>query len=124
MKKIKICEATDNQLNWLVARCLGHRPALFILEQTVKLAVEHHYSTDWSLGGPIIASNDMEFDFECLDAFGSYIECGPRDVYRAKFQSEDANMPTCAKGSTHLVAAIRAFVVSKLGYEAEVPEGV
>jgi hypothetical protein len=102
--KIKVSEAEGEVLNWLVARALGKRPSLFILQQTGKLASEHNYSTDWALGGPII-------EREKISIFQT------EGICNACFIGEKS-----VNGPTPLIAAMRCYVVSKLGDEVEVPE--
>lgn len=67
-------------------------------------------STDWAQGGPII-------DRESISIY--------RDEYRdasGRWKGYGATMPrssggACGSGSTHLIAAMRAFVASKFGDE-------
>lgn len=121
--KIKVSEASSVQLDWMVAKCEGEPYSAVPTTNGIGMDFPAtNYSTDWAQGGPIIEKVHMEFDFECIDAFGRHIACAPEDVYRAKCQPDDAMMPTCAKGPTHLIAAMRCYVASKLGDEVEVPD--
>lgn len=113
--KIKTSTLTGAALDWAVhvaifGSCEGYSP--------------NEYHKDWAQGGPIIERELMEFDFECRDSFGRPIECAPTDTYRAKCQADEANMSTCAKGPTHLIAAMRCYVASKLGDEIEIPDEI
>lgn len=117
--KIKVSEAKGNALNWLVAVCEEKRPSLFIFQQTGKLAREHHYSTDWSQGGPII-------EREISKLFKNM--CG---TYTAQIRHEENHSEVLRKilvgytncaGPTPLIAAMRCYVASKLGEEVEIPD--
>lgn len=74
-------------------------------------------STDWSIGGPIIERERITL----IPADGpGHFDAQPVDGLRWL-----ARMPLASvneKGDTALIAAMRAFVASKLGYEVEVPE--
>lgn len=62
-------------------------------------------STDWAQGGPIIDQERLEFDFrEDEQDYACF------DGYRT------------ATGPTHLIAAMRCYVASKLGDEVDVPD--
>ena len=114
--KIKTSELNRAALDWAVAVCehnVGWEP---------EGEDRDYYSTDWAQGGPIIERAGMEFSSELCDDSGRYIRCDPEDIYLAKCQIEDAMAPTCAWGPTHLIAAMRCYVASKLGAEVEVPE--
>ena len=64
-----------------------------------------HYSTDWSQGGPIIEKEKIaiDWDYDCWNA-------------------STANWPAYYSASTPLIAAMRCYVASKLGYTVEIPE--
>ncbi len=110
MTKINTADAKDAALDWLVAKCLGKNPSLFIFQQTGALAREHNYSTDWSQGGPIIERE------------GISIQCRVQPYERcANLQNEDGKV-FWADGPTLLIAAMRCFIQSKLGDTVEVPE--
>lgn len=62
-------------------------------------------SRNWETGGPIIEREHLEFDFrEDTQDYACF------DGYRA------------ATGPTHLIAAMRCYVASKLGEEIDIPE--
>jgi len=136
MKKINVAETTNAQLDWLVAVALGHNvklrnwkditDALDPVEDADIIAFhkEHNtirvsakqtpgsgwftnptYTTNWPLMGPIIDRECMEFDYdEAEQAYHAY------------------NGIHAGKGKTHLIAAARCYVASKLGEVVEVPE--
>lgn len=68
------------------------------------------FSTDWQHGGPIIESEIAELEWD------RYV-----GDWRAIHRSHAPERPSSAHGSTALIAAMRAFVVSKLGPEIELP---
>ena len=61
-------------------------------------------STDWAQGGPIIEREQMEFD---------------RDEDTQLYSAYDGVHG--GVGQTHLIAAMRCYVSSKLGDEVEIP---
>lgn len=69
---------------------------------------EFHYSTVWAQGGPIIEREKI----------GSLHEA--RGVWSASTKWEDP--AKVFYGKTKLIAAMRCYVVSKLGDEVEIPE--
>lgn len=108
--KVKVSEATRIQLDWLVARALGKRPSLSILQRTGRLAKKHDYTTNWAQGGPIIEREGMHLD-------GPSRSVGDKTWYATHPASRAVE-----SGPTILVAGLRAFVVSRMGREVEVPE--
>jgi hypothetical protein len=114
--KIKTSEATELQLDWLVAKCEGHESRCpWLLEKEGYAYWQSYenawgnplpkYSTKWAQGGPIIDRERTEFDFnEDTQMFHAYdgLQSGT--------------------GPTHLIAAMRCYVASKLGDEVEVPD--
>ena len=127
MKTIKVAEATELQLDWLVAKCEDlklHRNAL--LDGQVKEGwwVSGYYmdpnnwiplsllnfSTDWAQGGPII-------DRELIDL----LHVRQNDLSIA-WDATFGNDEVVESGPTALIAAMRCYVASKLGDTAEVPE--
>lgn len=118
MKKIQVSTATNNQLNWLVAKCEGAASIRFdgefwrvLISEPAFLDYEEFlgnldYTTDWSQMGPIIEREGISF----YKANGSKWWAHP---YGGEYNAE---------GPTSLMAAARCYVVSKLGEEVEVPE--
>jgi hypothetical protein len=103
---MKTSELTGAALDWAVAKCEeanigdGYYTGIVLRDGDSKYAP----STDWSLGGPIIERERTEFDFnEDTQMFHAY-----DGVYSGI-------------GHTHLIAAMRCYVVSKLGDEVEIP---
>jgi hypothetical protein len=95
---MKTIELTGIALDWAVAKCEGsayHGPAWT------------KYSTDWAQGGPIIEREDI-----CINRDDSSREWSAHrvgDEFGAYW------------GPTPLIAAMRAYVSSKLGKHVAVP---
>lgn len=123
--KIRTNELIDVALDWAVAKCKGildpvhgeSQPrVVFYSDQwnrymrlnpppQVYYSDRYEPSTDWAQGGPIIDQERLEFDFredeQDYACFGGY---------------------RTATGPTHLIAAMRCYVASKLGDEVDVPD--
>jgi len=66
-------------------------------------------STNWAQGGPIIEREGI--------ALQRWLECGwLADTWNFKFATGHS------QGPTPLIAAMRCYVASKLGFEIEIPE--
>lgn len=109
--KIKVSEATNLQIDWLVAKCEAQRGEeskgpdwLAWLVPAPSMIPHYHPSTDWAQGGPII-------DRESIGLMPS----------RTAYYERDGGT-YYSYGPTPLIAAMRCFVASKLGDEVEVPE--
>lgn len=118
--KIKVSEASGPVLDWMVEFAMladrvpntSQRASIASRNRRVS---EVGYSTDWSAGGPIIEREEIgtERRAPCMkgeewEASGSITAKGAGYRY--------------AVGPTPLIAAMRCYVVSKLGDEVEVPE--
>ncbi|HAH86050.1 MAG TPA: hypothetical protein DCL60_01610 [Armatimonadetes bacterium] len=112
-KTIKVSEATNTQLDWLVAKCENGNPELY--GGTVHIAgPRSHFepTTDWSQMGPII-------EREKIDLLGS----ATKNAWVASAaRSKLVGWRLLAEGPTSLIAAARCYVASKLGETVEVPE--
>jgi hypothetical protein len=108
--KVKVSEASGSVLDWMVTQVEGHKPHHYAYCKKV-VAVEggmfpFNYSTDWAQGGPIIEREGISW------------HCGNKTSWHAYAYGSAENI----SGPTPLVAAMRCYVASKLGVEAEVPE--
>ena len=109
MKSIRVSEATQLQLDWLVAKCLGERedetldPLTWLY--TAKPTGCWDFCTNWSQGGPLIEREGIS-------------------IYRMTSDWSAAYNPSGATqdGPTPLIAAMRCYVASRLGEEVEVPD--
>ena len=116
--QIKVSEATNTQLDWLVSEVQGtnNGPLLTYEGNGRKWIVTEggftvDYATNWSQGGPIIERERIEL----LLSFEGHT--------RAILNRFDLTVkPTEQHGPTPLIAAMRCYVMSKLGDEVEVPD--
>ena len=115
--KIKVSEATNLTLDWLVAK--ASQPVYS--DAALVAAVRGGYdgigayhepfnpSTNWAQGGPIIERERIS------------IRQWPNvPLVHAYMPQDDA--PWASDGTSPLIAAMRAYVTSKLGDEVDVPE--
>ncbi len=124
MKTIKVSEATGPALNWLVAKAEGHEIDSLMggavwywlkcsLTGELEVLEVFNPSTDWSQGGPIIERERISLlyhpDINCMSG-----EIFPRWIASTAAHKVEAPTP--------LIAAMRAFVASKLGDTVEVPD--
>ena len=113
--KVKTSEAKEQVLGYLVAKCEGY----FDIDMaSVRDGVVNVFyfpawqpSTDWALAGPIIERERISIE-DCQDGAGLYWEA-------TRIEPPAVSE---ARGPTPLVAAMRAYVASKLGDEVEVPD--
>lgn len=111
--KINVDVLKDAALDWAVAKCeslcLGED--LFGLKPIITAPVftqRFKPSTDWAQGGPIIEREQIGIEWN-VDPINHWV-------------ATDDFWESAYVGPTPLVAAMRAFVASKLGDEVEVPE--
>jgi hypothetical protein len=116
MKKVKVCELFDGQLNWAVAKALGLVVEDVTLDRSVIFVDGEAFrpDEDWAQGGPIIERKKLGvfwvYDDDCW-----HCETGCTD--------ENADEKYCTEtGDTPLRAAMRCFVASELGNEIDVPD--
>lgn len=130
--RVGVSEATDVQLDWMVASVeataspSGMNSAEVLLYRSRALNAScypHnrlHYCTCWKLGGPIIAR-------ECITVSALYAQKNPPSSEYAHGQW-GAYIPCgidsegSGSGPTPLIAAMRCYVASKLGSEVDVPD--
>lgn len=122
--KMKTAELESAQLDWAVAKALDLKPIQGQPEGFFFWGDGHSGrftpSTEWYQGGPILARmlESGEWGIEpfsgeiCVSNMNS--ECLP---HNGSWSQESIS----GFGSTTLIAAMRAFVASKLGDEVEVP---
>ena len=121
MKTINTTDATETQLDWLVAKCEGKNGVLHddgITRCIVIAAASGVYkgtykpTVNWAQGGPIIDRLGMGF----LVNHNEHCPSGFRVIAFA------SGLHFGLAGPNHLVAAKRCYVASKLGDTVEVPE--
>ena len=101
---MKTAELTGAALDWAVAKCKGE----------LEYWPEIEYSTDWAQGGPIIESMCASVFADRKDAA---FEGHPDDFWFCEISEGGV-----WHGATPLIAAMRAYVASKLGDDIDVPE--
>lgn len=104
--KIKTFDLIGRPLDWAVAKCEGINQN--VPDNPVDRPMSYTYrpSTEWAQGGPIIEREGIS-----VTQFGG--------AWKASTLRQPAVL-----GPTHLVAAMRVYVASKLGDEVEIPEGL
>ena len=116
--KIRTSELTGAALDWAVAKCIGHRVAanygsyirIYLPDPKQSgYTLAFCPSTNWEQGGPIIEREKIVVipphdDIEDWEAYH------PTRIHNEEY------------GPTPLIAAMRCYVASKLGYEVEIPE--
>lgn len=116
MKTIKVSEATNTQLDWLVAKCEGaedlHFNGEFWIVSDPINGSEYlgnlDYTGDWSLMGPIIERERIGLS-----------PWGDRGEWLAYTQRDRSSRWSA---DSALRAAAGCYVISKLGETVEVPE--
>ena len=148
--KIKVCEATPLQLDWLVAKCEGLAPRFFtekganmahVVHQNLKygdyvvvlrpnkiltLVAKYDGYNDWVCWKDTYTpSTDWSQGGPIIEREGINIDCLRCD---GNVVSWIATKPMIEKefyewlGSSLLITAMRCYVASKLGDEVEVPD--
>jgi hypothetical protein len=112
----KTNDLTGPALDWAVAKCEGDE---YTAESGVNgIGMEYEatrYSTDWSQGGPIVDKmivEGMEVWQGNLDLKDNPVVCILEILNGKKY---------IGQGTTLLIAAMRCYVLYKLGEEVEVP---
>ena len=117
MKTIKVAEATQLQLDWLVAYAQGRTPTLNMnshgrvwhgwwLATGGEYERMPNYSNDWAQGGPILEREGISIIFH----------------EQGDWTASNLHGPVCEEGPTPLIAAMRCYVAGRLGDTVEVPE--
>ena len=106
---MKTSELTGVALDWAVAKCEGAYLAGYAVDWRNNRAKK--YSTNWSLGGPIIERERIHIrPNQSNNGFKAFVIIRPHGLSHR------------CDGPTPLIAAIRCYVASKLGDEVEIPE--
>jgi hypothetical protein len=111
-------------LDWAVEKALGtfwSSNGYFCHAKGVRWRYEsvprHHYSSEWSQGGPIIEREGIEIS--------PLLGMGDREPFRGWFAGRSIDSMDLysheAEGPTPLIAAMRCFVTAKLGAKIDVP---
>lgn len=116
--KVKVSEASGPVLDWMVVKVVGksyvkdgtdYAPDGRIYQRGTAQPTGPHYSSDWSLAGPILDNHIFRLED------GDSIEDWPERWLAEGGQS-------IQYGSTALVAICRCYVAFKLSDEVEVPD--
>ena len=138
MTNIKTSELIGTQLDWAVAKCEGEPTSISGIFQYGKLTGEHiilhreqsdcfgrlQYSpsTEWTQGGPIIERECIATerrlttgtDGVLVNAMGWRASC--------QFDIDAFSYKISEAGASPLIAAMRAYIASKLGDEVDIPD--
>ena len=108
---MKTNELTGAALDWAVAKCEGRQEPEVVDNFAVAWYTwsNTHYSTNWVQGGPIIDREGVCFEFDVES-----------ELFTAYFPTKQGSAE--GVGETHLIAAMRCYVASKLGDEVDVPK--
>jgi hypothetical protein len=123
--KIKTSELEGIALNWVAAKCeyprlkwgktigLHHASPQIVIPELPEPECYYNPSTDWVQGGPIIEREGI-----------SIARLDPTTEEDTNFWVAHIDGIYCRYGPTPLIAAMRCYVVSKLGVgdEVDVPE--
>jgi hypothetical protein len=86
------------------------------LETTISSAEEYEPSTDWAAGGPIIEREQISVQTGYMERLIEW-EAVVGDAFSGNWPTEEP----ISRGPTPLVAAMRAYVTSKLGQSVDLP---
>ena len=118
--KIKTSELTGKQLDYAVAMAEGYTPYTdgisWIIDVGGACTQLFKYSSKWVAGGPIIEREKIDVSF----INSEYAARG--EGWEAYCMTPDWKLQYNAVGQTPLIAAMRAYVMARLGDEVEVPE--
>jgi hypothetical protein len=126
VKTIKAADATNIQLDWLVAKAKSLHVRFWESPTLVEILhpnldwISFKPSTNWSQGGPIIEREGIELMCNLTATEAKMFKDAHADWQafyrkrRAADQRSHAVLP--------LMAAMRCFVVSKLGETVEIPK--
>lgn len=123
---MKVSELTGVQLDWVVAKCEAQAlldPHNNEWEYCWNLLGDNsgdYYSpsTNWAHGGPILEQEGIELR-KNLQGTPVWAACFYET--RVAFDGKSRHYHS-QNGPTPLLAAMRCYVMSKLGYEIEIPE--
>lgn len=121
MKPILISTASEPQINWLVANLEGHEPRYsWMLEQD---GWEVWQAAERAWGNPIPAYTQDPIRAQRIatrEKIGWFWVGGHPETWSAA----NPKGTSVEDGPTPLIAAMRCYLVSKLGDTAEVPKGL
>lgn len=113
--KIKVSEATNNQIDWLVTICEGFDALAYEIKRKAQnrpswqAAPLWSVSTNWEQAGPIIEREGITLSKTAHGFWEAYKRPAPLEEC---YQVHDAP----------LIAAMRCYVFSKMGEVVEIPD--
>ena len=114
MKTIKVSEATDIQLDWLVAKAEGFDAVAYEIKRKAQnrsgwmAAPKWSPTANWSQMGPILDREKISIrHWDNTPVIHAYLPTPGSDW---------------SEGQTPLIAAARCYVTSKLGATAAIPD--
>ncbi len=120
--KIKVSEATNIQLDWMVANAqhlniIQVKGGVTYTSSYPKIGgAPYSPTTDWAQGGPIIERESLSLTNRVYSDTGIV---STSNLWRAM-----TDHSTVEYGPTPLIAAMRCYVTSELGDTIEVPDGL
>lgn len=128
--KHKFSELTGDLLDAAVAKALGHRNLKLVngewrsLTEDGEMSPIAAFSENWAAGGPIIERERISIYYQCDWWVAGYrIHAENGRYYSEETGSDSASIEfygaTGASTDSPLVAAMRAYVASKLGEDVE-----
>ena len=109
---MNVDELTGADLNEAVAGCLGIVHTRYKGQVVDQFWNPLMYDDDWSLAGPIIEREGMALNMEDTHEWRAAMW----------WDDEDSKGDILMVGPTPLIAAMRCYVISKLGDEVELPK--
>jgi hypothetical protein len=107
---MRTSELRGTALDWAVANCEG-------LNTYIEVVEGFKPSTDWAAGGPIIEREKIGVWFS-----DSVIDAETDEVVRGEtWYAEGGDGDYVQTGATPLIAAMRCYVLTKLGEEVQIP---
>ena len=133
--KVKTTELTGDALNWAVAQAEGLSCDVFEGQVVVGLDCADgegglHYDyvykpdTDWSEAGPIVEREGLNLVAPNIYRLGEEKHVFPVITWRALKRKDEADFAIRGEGPTPLIAAMRCFVLSKLGDIIDIPKAL
>ena len=117
---MKTSELSGAALDWAVSHCVEWSRKFPIMPLRVL-----PYSTNWAHGGTIVEREKISLIW--MGFADEQYWVGSIDAVRHEhemFNGVDVPFEHEARGTTPLVAAMRAYVTSKLGDEVQIPEEI
>lgn len=121
---IRVSETSGMLLDYLVAKCNGDFDLYHGIEDLNHFrnvwrdSAFLHYSSNWANAGPIIERERIQVSPDITHHIGTAFAWNAH--YRDNLFNKDGS-EAYQLGPTPLVAAMRSYVIAKLGNEVEVP---